>query len=31
MMVYQQAYNAGARLITVVQQLYQELLDAVRR
>ena len=31
MMVYQQAYNAGARLITVVQQLYDELLDAVRR
>ena len=31
MMMYQQAYNAGARLITVVQQLYQELLDAVRR
>jgi len=31
MMVLQQAYNAGARLITLAQQLYQELLDAVRR
>jgi flagellar hook-associated protein 1 FlgK len=31
MMVFQQAYNAGARLITLAQQLYQELLDAVRR
>jgi flagellar hook-associated protein 1 len=31
MMVLQQAYNAGARLITLVQQLYDELLDAVRR
>jgi flagellar hook-associated protein 1 len=31
MMVLQQAYNAGARLITVAQQLYDELLEAVRR
>ena len=31
MMMLQQAYNAGARLITLAQQLYQELLDAVRR
>jgi flagellar hook-associated protein 1 FlgK len=31
MMVLQQAYNAGARLITLAQQLYDELLDAVRR
>jgi len=30
-MVLQQAYNAGARLITLAQQLYDELLDAVRR
>jgi flagellar hook-associated protein 1 FlgK len=29
MMVYQQAYNASARLITVVQQMYDALLDAV--
>lgn len=31
MMVLQQAYNAGARLITMAQQLYDELLEAVRR
>jgi flagellar hook-associated protein 1 FlgK len=31
MMVLQQAYNAGARLITVAKQLFDELLDAVRR
>jgi flagellar hook-associated protein 1 FlgK len=29
MMVLQQAYNAGTRLISVAQQLYQELLNAV--
>lgn len=29
MMVYQQAYNASARLMTVVQQMYDTLLDVV--
>jgi flagellar hook-associated protein 1 FlgK len=29
MMIFQQAYNASARLITVVQQMYDTLLDAV--
>ena len=27
MMTYQQAYSAGARMITVVQQLYATLLQ----
>jgi len=31
MMVLQQAYNAGARLIKLAQDLYDELLNAVRR
>ena len=30
MMVFQQAYNAGARLITTAQKLMDELLDMVR-
>jgi len=30
MMVFQQAYNAGARLITTAQRLYDELLNLVR-
>jgi flagellar hook-associated protein 1 FlgK len=30
MMVFQQAYNAGARLITTAQKLYDELLNMVR-
>lgn len=30
MMVYQQAYNAGARLITTAQQLYDALLSMMR-
>ena len=30
MMVFQQAYNASARLMTVVQQMYDTLLDVVR-
>jgi flagellar hook-associated protein 1 FlgK len=29
MMMYQQAYNAGARVIRVTQELYDELLNAV--
>lgn len=29
MMIFQQAYNASARLITVVQQMYDTLLDVV--
>jgi flagellar hook-associated protein FlgK len=29
MMTLQQAYNAGARLLTVAQQLYDALLQAV--
>ena len=30
MMVFQQAYNAGARLITTAQKLYDELLNIMR-
>lgn len=30
MMIFQQAYNAGARLITTAQRLYDELLNMVR-
>ena len=30
MMVFQQAYNASARLMTVVQQMYDTLFDVVR-
>lgn len=30
MMVFQQAYNAGARLITTAQKLYDELLNMMR-
>lgn len=30
MMMFQQAYNAGARLITTAQKLYDELLNMVR-
>lgn len=30
MMIFQQAYNAGARLITTAQKLYDELLDMMR-
>ena len=30
MMMFQQAYNAGARLITTAQKLMDELLDLLR-
>jgi flagellar hook-associated protein FlgK len=29
MMIYQQAYNASARIMTVVQQMFDTLLQAV--
>jgi flagellar hook-associated protein 1 FlgK len=29
MMIYQQAYNAAARLMTTVQQMYDTLLNVV--
>jgi flagellar hook-associated protein 1 FlgK len=29
MMIYQQAYNASARIMTVVQEMFERLIDAV--